>query len=606
MDKKSKIQSKEEQSSGYVEMIFREADMPSPEETIASGGRIKWGKKNIYPQELVGMYYDNPVHGGIINQKIKFIVAGGLNVPDQKILENQGGEYSLEEVIEIIAKDGEIFNGFAVVFRRRFTTKLNEKNEPTKETVGWYLEPLDFEQVRATEDGIYFEFSDNWASGQQSAEKQNYRKIKDITKITDDDDEGVLYIIDKPKQRLVDAEGGKTKLSKSCYPIPTYSGAIPSILAGIEMDFFTYSEVVNGYKGGTLINFANGTSNDEEKDKKRAQKVKEEATSKKKQGGLIVTYSNGQDRAATVMQINGNDTNKRYIESNKEILKKIMVAHGVISPALFGVLSENMFGSKEEMETAYILLQENYIKYRQRFISSALNWGFRKVAKIDPKIEFKKYIPPFLETTQTSEEAVLQAEKMAAQNLDDTIIEMFSKCGAEKSGFYTLKSQEFGAQNEDDFMASYQQFDSIKETRTILTMIKNEESFQAIYKAISKDGSYLATKLLELRNKGLLDGWKVTEKGNQNVATKQELKVLYSYDLKANAPDLVKGGKSREFCSRMIELNRLYTKQEIETISSAVGRDVWYYRGGWYHNPKTDVNTPSCRHIWNQKIVSNL
>jgi hypothetical protein len=598
--------------NGHVEMLFREADMPSPEEVIISGGGIKWGKKNVYPQELVGMFYDNPVHGGIINQKIKFITAGGIEATSQEVMENAGGAYSLEEVMEVCAKDNEIFNGFAVLFKRKFATNVDGNGEATKETLGWYVEPVDFEQIRVTEDGNYYEYSENWASSQQSAEKQSYRMIPDIQSMSTEHDEGLLYVIDKPKQRTIEIAAGKTKLTKSCYPIPSYSGAISSILAGIEMDFFTYSEVVNGYKGGTLINFANGSSGDEKKDEAHAKKIKNEATARNRQGGLIINYSNGQDRAATVQQINGNDLNKRYIESNKEILKKIMVAHGVISPALFGVLSENMFGSKEEMETAYMLFNDKYVKGRQRFITSALNWAYRLLVKVDPQIKYKEYLPPFLVQAQQENETQLRAEKMAKQKDEKNILDLFAGCGTSKSEFAALRSQEFGIQSDDEFVDSYMEFMKFvsAETKIILTMINNGEDFQATYKAIGKDGAYLATKILELERDGLIrlpkTGWEVTTAGSAFIATKADLQVLYSYEKKPDAPDLVAGGKSRDFCAKLIELDRFYTREEIELIGVAVDRDVWSYRGGWYHNPDSNVNTPSCRHYWSQKIVSKL
>jgi len=60
---------------------------------------------------------------------------------------------------------------------------------------------------------------------------------------------------------------------------------------------------------------------------------------------------------------------------------------------------------------------------------------------------------------------------------------------------------------------------------------------------------------------------------------------------------------SREFCQTMMSIGKLYSKEEIQALSNGQGTDVWRYRGGWYHNPNTDVNVPSCRHTWNQVLV---
>ena len=61
--------------------------------------------------------------------------------------------------------------------------------------------------------------------------------------------------------------------------------------------------------------------------------------------------------------------------------------------------------------------------------------------------------------------------------------------------------------------------------------------------------------------------------------------------------------QSRAFCEKLLSLNRTYTRQDIDSISSRVDRDVWRYRGGFYTNPDTGLTTPYCRHEWVQQIA---
>lgn len=79
--------------------------------------------------------------------------------------------------------------------------------------------------------------------------------------------------------------------------------------------------------------------------------------------------------------------------------------------------------------------------------------------------------------------------------------------------------------------------------------------------------------------------------------------IRYRYDLR---PD-IKGAKvidtTRDFCRTLIKLNKLYTRKDIDDMSSIMGFSVWERRGGWYTNPNTDVARPSCRHIWQQQVV---
>lgn len=59
-----------------------------------------------------------------------------------------------------------------------------------------------------------------------------------------------------------------------------------------------------------------------------------------------------------------------------------------------------------------------------------------------------------------------------------------------------------------------------------------------------------------------------------------------------------KDSKNREFCAALLELDRLYSRKEIDTISKRVGRDVWKRRGGWKTIKGTDIHVPFCRHQW--------
>lgn len=580
-----------------IRQIFRQADQPQPFEKVESTGRVKWGKDNLYGQFLVGLAYDNPIHGGILNQKVTFITSGGVNATNTNALSNGLGAYDYEELVDPVVRDFEIFNGFAVKYVRELSTGF------------WHAEPIDFELLRPTENGLYIEYSDDWSKSTQN-EKTGYKMYKSIFFVDENiDTECIFYNIERPKQRKLLKD---KNLTANYFPVPNYSGAITSIMAGIEMDFFTFSEVVNGYKGGTVISLLNGVPDSIQEENKVIDRIKGEATDRDTQGGLTVLFADGKDRAPEINQMNGNDLDKRYIESDKNILRKIMIAHSVVNPTLFGVLSETLFGSKEEMEIAYILYQENYIKKRQRFIEKGLNWAYKRLNKEELGIEFIPYKPSLFDEPVT--EVVEENPVVPVQLSEDTtltMIDLFSKSGIERSNAVIIDSRPYTTfeDNEGEYKQSFlsNRFEMTitDDDRNILQMIKNGESYDSISKAIGKGGVYLSKRLLLLAENGYLNKWEVTDKGQRASATLADIEVMYSYELKPNAPALVPGGSSRPFCERLIQLDRLYTRQEIDAIGSAVDRDVWTYRGGWYHNPDTDKNTPSCRHIWKQNIIAS-
>ena len=85
----------------------------------------------------------------------------------------------------------------------------------------------------------------------------------------------------------------------------------------------------------------------------------------------------------------------------------------------------------------------------------------------------------------------------------------------------------------------------------------------------------------------------------------EAFEIRYKYDLrpelKGSEPMLIDG--SRDFCRTLVRLNKLYTRQDIDQMSTIMGYSVWDRRGEWYTIKGTDVSRPSCRHIWQQQIV---
>ena len=96
------------------------------------------------------------------------------------------------------------------------------------------------------------------------------------------------------------------------------------------------------------------------------------------------------------------------------------------------------------------------------------------------------------------------------------------------------------------------------------------------------------------------DGLKALE--DSNVGT--EIVTRYTYQ---KAPG-ISGSKiiptSRDFCIRLASLNRVYTREDIDQISSIVGYDAWRRRGGWMtvKGSSPAVHVPYCRHIWQPQL----
>ena len=81
-----------------------------------------------------------------------------------------------------------------------------------------------------------------------------------------------------------------------------------------------------------------------------------------------------------------------------------------------------------------------------------------------------------------------------------------------------------------------------------------------------------------------------------------DVKIYYQYEVMSGlGAEII--DTTRDFCRNLINLRKVFTRAEIEQVSQRLGYSVWARRGGFYHNPKTGVTTPYCRHQWVKKIL---
>jgi hypothetical protein len=618
--------------------IFREAKIPLPIEKQKAGQQwVSWGDNNDYPQFLIGLYYNSSIHGGIVNSKVKYIASSGLDaqtndLPKWELIKKNGNApFSLDEISLMVAKDFELLDSFAILFKKNPISKF------------WDAHHVSTELIRKGEDSSFFYYSENWKERNQTEEKTGFKKIKNIEDLSLEDKECLLYVSSRSKQHILDEKTGL--LTKSVYPIPSYSGAIKSIMASIEMNYFRYSEVVNSFKGGTMINIPTGAPDNEHDKKKLIAQLKGDATDRDKQGGIVVTFSRGSENAPTVTQINGNNLDQRYLLTQESIIDDIMVGHSVISPTLFSIKTAGQLGGSQELETAYQLFMNNYALERQKIITDALEYAHytlnnfygdiffiskplnlsgktEEVSEIAKKINV---LEPNLQNVVLGKLTINELREIAGLNplpngdviqqsfknelSDDTVISWFSELG--RTDYKEVFSQEVKdftklEMSEKELLSKYSFANDLTQDQLkIVEMINNGESYGAIVKAIDKGATYVSRQLVELEKLGMIKGFELTPKGKTNVG-EVSFEVVYQYREREGIPPLK--GESRPFCKNLLDLKRVFTRDEINQITArlkanGIDRNVWEYKGGWYTNPETGVHTPSCRHTWYQTII---
>jgi hypothetical protein len=76
----------------------------------------------------------------------------------------------------------------------------------------------------------------------------------------------------------------------------------------------------------------------------------------------------------------------------------------------------------------------------------------------------------------------------------------------------------------------------------------------------------------------------------------REISIKYGYEAKPGLAPIIP--TTRPFCRKLIELDRLYTRKEIEAMSIRLGYNVFERKGGWWGQGAGKAASPECRHRW--------
>jgi DNA-binding Lrp family transcriptional regulator len=204
---------------------------------------------------------------------------------------------------------------------------------------------------------------------------------------------------------------------------------------------------------------------------------------------------------------------------------------------------------------------------------------------------------------------VPQVAKFSKETRDLIDYETFAKYGEPIENFQSIKRKKI--------MFSKQDFALDKIDEAVLDLIRKTPKIDvdAIAKVLKIDKTK-ATDIIEtLIAEELIDrNLKVTNIGKEyKTPSFTELVIRYKYALRSDAPALVEGGESRDFCKAMMSNPRYFSREDIENIGNELGQlydipnyDAFRRRGGWYHDPDKDVNLPFCRHVWLQELVKRI
>jgi hypothetical protein len=309
--------------------------------------------KNRYPEYLLDLYRRSAKNHAIINSKKDYVVGQGWAVKEEglntlglaKLQEfiNHPNQYeSLNDILEKVALDYELYNGFALEI---VYNQLNDKIAAVYHA--------DFARYRSNDDGSCYYYSEDWSKHNPIVEKIEAFNWKEPS------GKQLLYV---------------KGYSPDCkyYPLPTYLGSTSYIELDVEIANFHLNAVKNNFVGGTIISFYNGEPTAEEQEEIERQ-IKDKFTGTDNANSIVLNFADSRDRGVEIQQLNGNDFDKRFDILNKTVQREIYAGHQVTDPALFGIKEDGIFTSRNQLVDSFELFQNTYINNRQQFIERVFN-----------------------------------------------------------------------------------------------------------------------------------------------------------------------------------------------------------------------------------------
>jgi hypothetical protein len=592
--------------------VFSDSKLPEFKK-VSREPYISFGANNKYPDELLYLYNKSAKHNAIVNGKVKYIFGGGLTLTDdqdqsaKEWAANINPSESLSDLTRKTILDIELFGGFYW----EVIPKLGG---------GFEIYYIPFKKIRTSENKKDFWYKSDWSD--TKVEKKHYSAFHK------DCQEASIFFFSEYRPNT------------EPYCLPGYVGSINYIESDIEVSKHTLTSAKKGWRPSKLINFYNGEPSPEKK--REITNLLKDRTEGAEGETFIVSFNNDPLKKPTIDDLGVSELSKENFKNIDELISSnIYAGHEITSPALFGIKEAGQLGGTTELRNAYEIFKNTYANNKQQQLEKVIN-KFAALAGVQSKFKFVHSEPLGFEITEATilkaaprswilEKAGIDAtkytdapvegtlppapsgagEQMVNDHLKnltgrqqqqlDRILRKYDNQKLSKERASMLLKSSLGLTDEqveillgeDQFSAQYteeevaEMFSTIGQGRETFEIIDSKEvSFSSDKDAAEYELSFYQT-FAETEDK------KTADKIATNIP---QISIKYSYEVRAGVGPAVIP-TTRPFCKKLLELNRLYTRKEIEMISERLGYSVWDRKGGfWGHKPY-------CRHKWKSNIV---
>jgi hypothetical protein len=560
---------------------------------------IEYGADNNYFQYLIDRYNGSPTNNAAINGISQAIYGKGLNATDSNRKPNEYAQMiSLfkKDVVRKVCYDLKLMGNAAIqVIYSKDKSKIVQ------------LEHIPIETLRAEkcddngEIPAYY-YYDDWANIKRTDEPLRIPAFG-MSK------EGIEIYYIKPYR------------SGFYYYSPVdYQGGLQYAELEEEVSNYHLNNIMNGLSPSMLINFNNGTPNQQER-KLIENKIAQKFSGTSNAGKFILAFNDNKESQAEITPVQLSDAHNQYQFLSEESTQKIMVAHRIVSPMLLGIKDGSGLGNNaEEIKTASLLMDNTVIRPFQELLIDcfdnilayndiSLNLYFTTLQPLEftdvdksvqdadtieeetgvekRKFSFKKIDGK--EAYETKEEAIKVAEEQGCGGYHEHEVEgvvFYMPCEDHDTEFL---SDEMGKAILENLKG-----ETISDEWELVDELSADENIS------DKDWANICIKKKRSKLKKFYD--EITSKNNgsaESFLDSEYFKIRYKYVVGSNKP-MQKGNQSRDFCENMMRLSDdgiIYRKEDIDQASfrgvnnnfghKGQNYSLFKYKGGIY-----------CRHKW--------
>ena len=514
------------QLNNYVKPIIRENK---------SKGYVTNGVHNSYFKYVNDRYIGSPTNSAIINGYISWIYGKGLACRDQAQKTNQYARlYSIlkKKDIKRVVSDYETQGmAYLQIIRNR------DKSISS-------IEHIAVDKIApeiANEDNIieayYYshDFKDN---------KIEPTRIKAFG-VGNSYDALEIYCI-RPYQ-----------LGMDYFALPSYQSCLQYADLEEQISNYSINHMRNGLSTGYIINIPDSYNLDDEAKSEIEKKIKRKLTGSSRAGTFMINFANGENSEISVTNLEVNDAHKQWESLNEISQSKILTAHEVVSPMLFGVKDASGFSSNaDELAESERQTIERVVQPKQDSITDA----FEEILQTDD-ITLDLYFKPLSERAEVVEKTEL-------------------------SSHVCCSSDDNGATSE---MAN-----------TLIELGEND----------SEQWQLLCSSEVEYESDSELHGF-INLSTSTGVARPNAKSEQDSEDVKIRYRYVGNKSPQRDFCVKMMNANKLYRKEDILQMDKAGINDgfglggtnsysIWLWKGGGKISDKYPNGT--CKHKWQREI----